>query len=227
MKTMLILLTLIASFTFNNEWKRKTDLVKSKTSLPFERTKSTLSTRPLVYVDNILKDYLSIYVYEDIGGQKRFYHNNVVDCVIYRYFDLGNKNIELFDIRISGPEFSRHVLMTLDSNYQPVDTLEVAIDGSCLAGCGNMLSKQYRLHENLELEVYQLIPTAGKIIEFLSKWEQAELQRIDTHYLIDENGKFVKKSETRYKPQTYDINVLSQKEYNIWNGSEIKLEQKE
>ena len=226
MKTILILLTLITSFTINNEWKRRIDL-KSKTDLPFELIEDTHSTKPFVYVDDILKDYLSIYAYEDIGGQKIFYHNYVVDCELFRCFDLGDKKIELLDIQICGPEFSRHVLMTLDSNYQPVDTLEVAIDGSCLAGCGNMLSKQYRLHENLELEVYQLIPTAGKIIEFLSKWEHAELQRIDTHYLIDENGKFIKKSETHYKPQTYDIHVLSQKEYNIWNGTEIKLEQKE
>ena len=87
-----------------------------------------------------------------------------------------------------------------------------------------MLSKQYRLNKNLELEVYQLIPTAGKIIEFVSKWERAELQRIDTRYVIDEKGKFIKKSETRYQPQTYDINVLSQKEYNIWNGTETPLD---
>ena len=65
---------------------------------------------------------------------------------------------------------------------------------------------------------------ALSIIEFLSKWEQAELQRIDTRYVIDEKGKFIKKSETQYKPQTYDIHVLSQKEYNIWNGTETPLD---
>ena len=63
-----------------------------------------------------------------------------------------------------------------------------------------------------------------KIIECIPGISQAELQRIDTRYLIDENGKFVKKSETRYNPQTYDINVLSQKEYNIWNGTETPLD---
>ena len=71
MKTILILLTLITSVTINNEWKRNIDL-KSKTDLPFELTEDTHFTKPFVYIDTTLKDYLSIYAYEDIGGQKDF-----------------------------------------------------------------------------------------------------------------------------------------------------------
>ena len=56
---------------YYNEWKRSTDL-KSKTDLPFELTKDTHFTKPFVYIDAILKDYLSIYAYEDIGEQKDF-----------------------------------------------------------------------------------------------------------------------------------------------------------
>ena len=223
MKTMLILLTLITSVTINNELKRKVNLIKSKTELPFELTKGI---RPCNFPTGLreLKNYLSFHVYEDIGGKKKIKDDNIF-CTAFQRFNINNKNIELLDIVLEIGEFQRHILITFDLNGQPIDTLEVNINGTCLHdGFTFISSKQYRLHENLELEVYQLIPTAGKIIEFLSKWEHAELQRIDTHYLIDENGKFVKKSETRYKPQTYDINVLSQKEYNIWNGTETPLD---
>ena len=223
MKTMLILLTLITSVTINNELKRKINLVKSKTDLPFELTKGI---RPYNFrVDLIeLKNHLSFHVYEDIGGKKKLKHD-YVSCSTFQRFNINNKNIELLDIDLEIGEFWRHILITFDLNGQPIDTLEVSINGSSsLGGFTSIYSKQYRLNENLELEVYQLIPTAGKIIEFLSKWEQAELQRIDTRYVIDEKGKFIKKSETQYKPQTYDIHVLSQKEYNIWNGTETPLD---
>ena len=224
MKTMLILLTLITSVTINNELKRKVNLIKSKTELPFELTKGIRPCRPTIALNSELKDYLSFHAYKDIGGKKKIKDDNIF-CTAFQRFNINNKNIELLDIVLEIGEFQRHILITFDLNGQPIDTLEVNINGTCLHdGFTFISSKQYRLHENLELEVYQLIPTAGKIIEFLSKWEHAELQRIDTHYLIDENGKFIKKSETHYKPQTYDINVLSQKEYNIWNGTETPLD---
>jgi hypothetical protein len=224
MKTMLILLTLITSVTINNELKRKVNLIKSKTELPFELTKDIRPCRPTIALNSELKDYLSFHAYKDIGGRKKIWdHSDYMTCFVFQRFHINNRNIELLDIHIDLPEFGRDVLITIDVSGQPIDTLEVSF-GSSLINGPYIYFKQYKLNENLELYVYQLIPTLEKVIECLPGISHAELQRIDTRYLIDENGKFVKKSETRYNPQTYDINVLSQKEYNIWNGTETPLD---
>ena len=56
MKTMLILLTLITSVTINNELKRKVNMVKSKTELPFELTKGIPPCRPTIALNSELKE---------------------------------------------------------------------------------------------------------------------------------------------------------------------------
>ena len=77
MKTMLILLTLITSVIINNELKRKVNLIKSKTELPFELTKGI---RPCNFPTGLreLKNYLSFHVYEDIGGKKKIKDDNII-----------------------------------------------------------------------------------------------------------------------------------------------------
>ena len=124
------------------------------------------------------------------------------------------------------PGENRHFLVTLDSNYQMIDTLEVATGGYHHVP---IYTKQYRLNADLTLTVYDLEQTSDKILRYyqLDQFDSFEAQRVDTHYTIDKNGKFVKGKEIRYKPRTYKLEELYQKGHGIWDGTETPLEQTE
>jgi hypothetical protein len=167
------------------------------------------------------------YVYQDLGRKIRRIpkgNQNSVDYILFRHFDIKQKNFALMLLSLeSVPMEFRDFLVTVDTNYQMIDTLEVGIQGTHK---DRIMTKQYQLHADLSFFVYDLQPTSEKIqlyeTDFLDSFDA---QRVDTHYQINDEGKFIKKKEIRYKPKTYTLEELYQKSiHGIWNGTETPLD---
>lgn len=167
------------------------------------------------------------YVYKDLGRKViRSPKGNLssINYSLIRHFDIKKKNFALIYLGLrSVPGEFRHLLVTLDENHQIIDTLEVAIGGRHEDG---IITKQYRLNTDLSLTVYDLQPTSDKIQRYqIDQFDSFDARRVDTHYQINDEGKFVKGEEIRFKPQTYTTEELYQKSvHGIWNGTEIPVD---
>ncbi len=79
----------------------------------------------------------------------------------------------------------------------------------------------FRIDATGNIIVYQInsYPTKGVINPYDRSITSFQGQRTDKKYQIS-NGKFVLKSTTKYKPITYKMSDLSNKERRIYNGTE-------
>ena len=197
------------------------------TTLPFEFTNSAKHSKPGGSLSSFqeLINRIPCYVYDDVG-RKEYTNWGQIDHTLFKYFDSKYKNFILLDImvqRISG-EY-RHFLVTLNKDYQVIDTLEVAIGGLHDAW---LCTKQYRLNSDFTLTVYDLQQTSDKVLRYqVDQFDSFEAQRVDTRYTINEEGKFVKDEEIRYIPRTYKMEELYQKGHGIWNGTETPVERED
>ena len=72
-------------------------------------------------------------------------------------------NKEILDLAIEIGENERHLLATFNSNYQIIDTLDVAVGGSF---DNFTFTKQYRLDSDFKATVYWLKPLSETPVYF-------------------------------------------------------------
>lgn len=219
MKSILFLIALLIGFSGETtSLKNKVDKTEI-TSLPFELTTLSRRSLPGFAVNSELNSKLSFHVYTDLGLKKQILYDDVT-CSIFKRFETGNKNFILLDLWIDMGENYRHLLMTLNDNYQIIDTLDVAVGGSF---DNFTFTKQYRLDSDLKLTVYWLKPLSETPVYFRPDTPPFEAQRIDCRYHIDDNGKFIQDEKILYKPQIYKPQEISVDGKNIWGGKEEKI----
>jgi hypothetical protein len=204
-----------------NLLKRRMDL-QGASQLPYEYPNINGDNKKIYGLTGLeITTCIARYIYIDLNRQKRFSKN--LWCSLISHFDVKNKNFTpIFLCWNNTPCDLRGLLVTLDTNYQIIDTLEVAIAGNHE---DRILTKQYQLDTDLTLIVYDLRPTSDKILRYqMDQIDTYDAQRVDTHYKIDDNGKFIKLKEIFYKPKTYTIEELYYyKNHRIGNGKEEKL----
>ncbi len=106
--------------------------------------------------------------------------------------------------------------ITVDRNFNIVDTLE------CTIKYTNIPVKQFRINENKEVFVYQLVPTTSTSIP-LETFQQVDAYITCTVYQIDSTGKFIKMSEKRTQnSRTFTRDELNNKKTNLWDWYNVK-----
>ena len=188
-----------------NLLKRRMDL-QGASQLPYEYPNINGDNKKIYGLTGLeITTCIARYIYIDLNRQKRFSKN--LGCSLISHFDVKNKNFTpIFLCWNNTPCDLRGLLVTLDTNYQIIDTLEVAIAGNHE---DRILTKQYQLDTDLTLIVYDLRPTSDKILRYqMDQIDTYDAQRVDTHYKIDDDGKFIKLKEIFYKPKTYTIEEL-------------------
>lgn len=219
MKSILFLIALLIGF-YGETTSLKNKVDKTEiTSLPFEITNLTKYPTPLYAVNSELASEISLHAYSDVNLKKRIKYDDT-NCTIFRRFNTEGKNYILLDLAIEIGENERHLLATSNSNYQIIDTSDVAVGGSF---DNFTFTKQYRLDSDFKVTVYWLKPLSETPVYFRPDTPPFEAQRIDCHYHIDDNGKFIQDEEILYKPQIYKPQEISVDGKNIWGGKEEKI----
>jgi len=223
MKTILLIIALFPVVSGTISLRERIDRTEV-TTLPFEFTNLTKGSKPGYVINDVegLINYIPRYIYKDLGRKSRYTKEKNIDYALSKSFISQGKNYILLDVILNRmPGEYRHFLVTLNKDYQVIDTLEVAIGGLHDAW---LCTKQYRLNSDFTLTVYDLQQTSDKVLRYqVDQFDSFDAQRVDTRYTINEEGKFVKDEEIRYIPRTYKMEELYQKGHGIWNGNEEKL----
>ena len=136
----------------------------------------------------------------------------------YAKFQLPQQEGSLLAIHL-GHRFSRtHILVSVDSDGNVLDTLEVAV-------MGMVCIKEYRILTDGQIIVTTIKPKQEESIPLdFAPFEPFVGNRIDCTYIV-ENGKFVLKKEQRYADRTYTYELLSDGDSKLWDGNEQLLDQ--
>ena len=136
----------------------------------------------------------------------------------YAKFQLPQQEGSLLAIHL-GHRFSRtHILVSVDSDGNVLDTLEVAV-------MGKVCIKEYRILTDGQIIVTTIKPKQEESIPLdFAPFEPFVGNRIDCTYIV-ENGKFVLKKEQRYADRTYTYELLSDGDSKLWDGNEQLLDQ--
>ena len=223
MKSILLFINLFATISGAMSLKERINRTEV-TTLPFEYTNLVEYSRPGYSINGLqLTTSIPRYTYGDVGKKIRLVNMGHISYSLFKCFDSRNKGFVLLDIVLKRmPGENRHFLVTLDTNYQMIDTLEVAAGGRHR---DRLCVKQYRLNSDFTLTVYDLRQTSDNVLRYqVDQFDSFEAQRVDTRYTINEEGKFVKGEEIRYTPRTYKMEELYQKGHGIWNGTETPVE---
>lgn len=168
-----------------------------KMRIPYESCRTTRSEIP---------DLL----YDDVAGTLSFHAEPEQAPYIHRriYFPNGKILILVFVGGVT-PYRADYACVT-DTSGKVLDTL-------CVIRGGEMaVVRQFTINSNYELTTYSVMPVDGKVI-MLPTLKSFEGQRVDTTYKIDDNGKFVKTAEVKYKPRTY-----TSAELEPWSKKDIR-----
>ena len=160
-------------------------------------------------------------MYEDLQLSKYYHAWDEVDAGMSMgiKFNIGN-GMYLGLVDYGGVlENGGYSLVTVDQNYNVVDTLEAGVS---YFGDGAMKIKQFRITDGKEVYVYQLVPTTTKSIPFES-FRSVDAYLKCTIYRIDSVGKFVKISETRSEnTRTLTRDELNDDTKNLWDWFQLK-----
>ena len=138
-------------------------------------------------------------------------------AAVYAKFYLPQQNAILIAVNFGGmTEMQTDVLVSVDAEGNILDTLEVRV--------GWVYIKEYRILADGQIVVTTIKPKQETSILFedFYSFDSFVGNRIDCTYHV-ENGKFVLKKEEKYADKTYTYELLSDKNYNLWEGNEQLL----
>ena len=131
----------------------------------------------------------------------------------YAKFQLPQQEGSLLAIKMGGRFRRTDVLVSVDSDGNVLDTLEVAVSWVHI--------KEYRILTDGQIIITTIKPKQEESIPFVN-FAPFVGNRIDCTYIV-ENGKFILKKQQKYADKTYTYELLSDKTYKLWNGNEQLL----
>ena len=155
-----------------------------KSNLPFDFTKEgdLYSSYHLNNPNNVIPDKM----YENFQLTEYFNARDNIDTGLDLCFTckLGS-DLYLCLIRVGGIiEPATYVLTSVNSSYKVVQSLEVGVTYA------NTYIKQFKINDNREVYVYQLVPTSTISIPF-DTFKSVEAYVTETVYTIDMAGQFI------------------------------------
>ncbi|MEG1905469.1 MAG: hypothetical protein RR212_13825, partial [Bacteroidales bacterium] len=144
------------------------------------------------------------------------------ESFIVGVFDIPYQNFNLMAVSIGTQMFGSKILISLDSNEDIIDAVDVgAYIGAALPNANYYYPMQWSINSNMELTTYQLKPTSTTPYLFETDIPfPLNAQRIDRSYKIDSLGYFTLISEIKYQPENYPIGIFIDKSHKIRTGGE-------
>lgn len=189
-------------------------------SLPYIRERGTFPHIRCGMNKDIEKVF-PLYGYNDLNGKIPFYlKNNRV--YLFQKFATYSDKFQVIALEVGISDQKVMMLTTINrKTYEIIDWIEVEI--ACI-GTRKMFSKEWALDEKLEVEVYHIIPVNPNTVYFSDHFTSFEGQRVDTHFSIDQEGRFHQTGVVQYRPQTYTREYLTDINKSIRTGNETMIQ---
>ena len=112
------------------------------------------------------------------------------------------------------------------ASVDPEGNIADYIDARVLSGSkfGIAAVMNYRIADNGDVIISRIVPTSTTSIP-LGYLNDFHGYRQDITYRLDKNGKFQVVDSVKFVPQLYTAQMLSNRDYTVWNGNEIIAEQ--
>ena len=185
--------------------------VIGKSELPFDYTKEggLYDSYRLYNPNNVIPDK----IYENFQLTEYFNARDNIDTGLDLCFTckLGN-DLYLCLIRVGGIiEPATYVLTSVNSSYKVVQSLEVGVTYA------NTYIKQFKINDNREVYVYQLVPTSTISIPF-DTFKSVEAYVTETVYTIDMAGQFILTSPEKRvsSTRTFSRDELEKMTQDLW-----------
>ena len=185
--------------------------VIGKSNLPFDYTKEggLYDSYRLYNPNNVIPDK----IYENFQLTEYFNARDNIDTGLDLCFTckLGN-DLYLCLIRVGGIiEPATYVLTSVNSSYKVVQSLEVGVTYA------NTYIKQFKINDNREVYVYQLVPTSTISIPF-DTFKSVEAYVTETVYTIDMAGQFILTSPEKRvsNTRTFSRDELEKMTQDLW-----------
>ena len=185
--------------------------VIGKSELPFDYTKEggLYDSYRLYNPNNVIPDK----IYENFQLTEYFNARDNIDTGLDLCFTckLGN-DLYLCLIRVGGIiEPATYVLTSVNSSYKVVQSLEVGVTYA------NTYIKQFKINDNREVYVYQLVPTSTISIPF-DTFKSVEAYVTETVYTIDMAGQFILTSPEKRvsSTRTFSRDELENMTQDLW-----------
>ena len=182
-----------------------------KSNLPFDFTKEgdLYSSYRIYNPNNVIPDK----IYENFQLTEYFNARDNIDTGLDLCFTckLGS-DLYLCLIRVGGIiEPATYVLTSVNSNYKVVQSLEVGVTYA------NTYIKQFKINDNREVYVYQLVPTSTISIPF-DTFKSVEAYVTETVYTIDMAGQFILTSPEKRvsNTRTFSRDELEKMTQDLW-----------
>ena len=182
-----------------------------KSNLPFDYTKEggLYDSYRLYNPNNVIPDK----IYENFQLTEYFNARDNIDTGLDLCFTckLGS-DLYLCLIRVGGIiEPATYVLTSVNSSYKVVQSLEVGVTYA------NTYIKQFKINDNREVYVYQLVPTSTISIPF-DTFKSVEAYVTETVYTIDMAGQFILTSPEKRvsNTRTFSRDELEKMTQDLW-----------
>ena len=185
--------------------------VIGKSNLPFDFTKEgdLYSSYHLYNPNNVIPDK----IYENFQLTEYFNARDNIDTGLDLCFTckLGS-DLYLCLIRVGGIiEPATYVLTSVNSSYKIVQSREVGVTYA------NTYITQFKINDNREVYVYQLVPTSTMSIPF-DTFKSVEAYVTETVYTIDMAGQFILTSPEKRvsNTRTFSRDELEKMTQDLW-----------
>lgn len=143
----------------------------------------------------------------------------------YCLFQIDNpvhpNNYLLISLNQAG-DYGTGILASANPDGNITDNIDAYVTSGCEHGCAIIMD--YRIVANGDVIISRIVPTSSTSIP-LGDLKDFHGYRQDTTYRLDQNGKFEIVDIVRFVPQQYTTQVLSARDYHVWNGHEVIAEQ--
>ena len=114
-------------------------------------------------------------------------------------------------------DFNTYVLLNVDKKGNITDQIDVSV--LMFHPSGTIPVMQFRISEDGRIIVSRLVPYSTVSV---SLYDITDFygHREDSVYEINDDGKFHKVNVIQYEAKTYTLELLTDPDYNIWNGNE-------
>ncbi len=162
-----------------------------------------------VYSNAQLTEWLDMKDYSDMDYYCRLQFGNPAHQ--NNYFD-----ISLNDIG----DFRTGILASVTPGGNITDNIDASVFSESKFGMATIM--QYRIAANGDVIISRIVPTSSTSIP-LGDLKDFHGYRQDTTYRLDQDGKFQVVGVVKYTPQLYTVQMLSDPDYHVWNGSETPV----
>lgn len=218
-----ILLCFVCTYSFARTPKEAMERVKV-INAPFNGTRGTVNG-VLGCSLEVDEGVLSRKIYSNAQLTEWWDMKDFSDMVYYCSLQFDNpshKNNYFYISLNDAGDFWTCILASVDPDGNIADYIDACVLSDSKFGIAAVM--HYRIAANGDVIISRIVPTSTTSIP-LGYLNDFHGYRQDITYRLDKNGKFQVVDSVKFVPQLYTAQMLSNRDYTVWNGNEIIAEQ--